>query len=80
MARAQQGCSEINIREPQHIVTNMLAANLMLSKTCSFIQGKPMELGVAFFDAMNCFVQYYPVEEKERKSPKRKRGGRRHAG
>ena len=74
VSRAEQGCSEINIHEPQHIVTNMLAANLLLSKTCSVIQGKPVELGVAFFDAMNCFVQFYPADNGKKKGRKKANG------
>ncbi len=58
------GCEELNAVSPQHIVTNMLAGNILLAETASFLGGKPHP-GVVFFDAMGYSTEY--VSYKERK-------------
>ncbi len=81
-ARTELSCAELNIHEPQHIVTNMLAANLLLSKTCSLVTGKQIpDLGVVMFDALqltSIFRSYVSnaqtvPAEKEVKKRERKR-------
>ena len=66
--RSERSCSEINVREPQHIATNMLAANLLLSKVCQVITGEDIRLGVAFFHAFQCEVHFYEAKRLEEES------------
>lgn len=69
-ARTELSCAELNIHEPQHIVTNMLAANLLLSKTCSLVTEKQLpELGVVMFDALQLTSIFRPYDAHTQASP-----------
>lgn len=57
-----KSCSEINVSEPQHIVTNMLAGNIMLAHICNLMAGS-IEPGITFFDAFHLFVRFTPASE-----------------
>ena len=45
-------CEELNNSSPQHIATNMLAGNILLSCICNLISGG-LKPGVVYFDAAN---------------------------
>lgn len=57
---SELGCVEVNEVAPQHLVTNMLAANILLAQTVELFQGK-IRCGITYFDAMSSnsrFVEY----------------------
>lgn len=66
-SRTEMSCAELNIHEPQHIVTNMLAGNLLLAKTCSLITDQELpQLGLVTFNALeltSIFRAYNPAKE-----------------
>lgn len=80
-SRTEMSCTELNVHEPQHIVTNMLAANLLLAKTCSLITESELpQLGLVTFNALeltSIFRAYKPVKEQKTTEVKEvKRSGR----
>lgn len=56
-------CSERNIVEPQHIVTNMMAANLLLIGITRLITEKVSYAGLTAFDAFKNYIEYIPMNE-----------------
>lgn len=58
-------CGEINKQSPQHIVTNMMAGNLLLSKTIQLITDNKVDLGIAYFNAFEGYSSFYSVINKE---------------
>lgn len=78
---SELSCGTVNEDSPQHICTNMMAANLLLSRVTKLIADNEMEFGIAIFDAFRLHVAFYPDmetnqerNEDEKKKPKRKRG------
>lgn len=58
-------CEELNQSAPQHIATNMLAGNILLSEMCSLLADKPHP-GVVMFDSgrfEQSFIPAKPVEK-----------------
>lgn len=53
-------CSEMNVSAPQHLATNMMAGNLLLCKLMKLISDNELDFGIAFFDALQMYVNYYP--------------------
>lgn len=53
-------CSETNASDPQHLATNMMAGNLLLCKLMKLIDDNELDFGIAFFDALQMYVNYYP--------------------
>lgn len=88
-SRTEMSCTELNVHEPQHIVTNMLAANLLLAKTCALITDDTIpELGLASFNALELTSIFRPYraeepaaskDEKEVKKSVRKRSAKKTA-
>lgn len=60
---SERSCGSINKKEPQHIATNMLAGNILLSKVTALIARDEISLGIAFFDAFKVYAAFYPYEE-----------------
>lgn len=56
-------CGEHNISSPQHICTNMMAANLLLSRTTELITENKMKFGIAIFDVFRMHIAYYPDQD-----------------
>lgn len=67
-------CGTVNITAPQHIATNMLAGNLLLSRLTQLIAEDNLEFGIAFFDSMGMFVNYYPDTETEKERENKSNG------
>lgn len=66
-------CGAVNKSTPQHIATNMMAGNLLLSRLSMLIAENKMEFGIAYFDAANLYVNFYPDKENQKKWRKEKR-------
>lgn len=60
---AELSCGAINISAPQHIATNLMAANLMLSLVTDVITNGNIRGGIIYFDAFKCFSRYVPYED-----------------
>lgn len=73
---SEQSCGAINTKSPQHIATNMMAANLLLSRLTKLIAENKMEFGIAFFDVFEMYVTFYPdldsIKPEENEDVKRK--------
>lgn len=59
---SELSCLEINEIEPQHIVTNMMAANILLSQTVMLFEGQ-VNGGIVLFDALKAMSRYQPYEK-----------------
>lgn len=49
--RSEESCTDMNESAPQHLATNILAADVMLSGILGFIQEKRMPSGIVYFDS-----------------------------
>lgn len=58
----EMSCLEMNEIAPQHLVTNMLAANILLNQTTALLKGK-VEGGIIYFDAMQSMMRTVPYRE-----------------
>lgn len=54
----EMSCEELNVHLPQHICTNMLAGNILLSAVCGLIESNDMRLGMTVFNAKNMSMQF----------------------
>ncbi|XBX10675.1 ThiF family adenylyltransferase (plasmid) [Enterocloster clostridioformis] len=74
-------CGEQNISSPQHICTNMMAADLLLSRTTALIAENKIEFGIAIFDVFRMHLAYYPdqdcIKEEDKADERRTEGQRR---
>ena len=50
---SELSCAAVNVSSPQHIVTNMLAANIVLSALIQFIQSGKPRTGITYFNALS---------------------------
>ena len=62
---SELSCGEINITTPQHMVTNMFAGNLLLSKTIQLISDDKVDLGIAYFNAFEGYSAFYSMLKSE---------------
>lgn len=60
---AELSCGTLNISAPQHIATNLMASNLMLSVITDIISNGIMSCGIIFFDTSKCFSKFVPFEK-----------------
>lgn len=72
---SEMGCGVINKTSPQHIVTNMLAANLLLGKLIPLITDGDISLGISYFDAFASFVNFYPYSLTKEKGVEHNESG-----
>lgn len=63
----EMSCEELNNASPQHIATNMLAGNILLSEVCNILNDTP-HYGFVTFDAENFSSEFYPYEGKKRRA------------
>ncbi len=66
-AVTEMSCEELNNAAPQHIATNMMAGNILLSGMCNLIEGT-YKAGKVFFNSAqydSCFCEYVPKEESD---------------
>lgn len=68
---SEKSCGEINISDPQHISTNLMAANLCLCSAINFINGT-VEGGIIYFDSSLMFSRF----DKYNDTCSKKMGGR----
>lgn len=66
----EMSCEELNVHMPQHICTNMLAGNILLSSVCGLLESNDMRLGMTCFNARTMSMQFVDMtnlinEEKE---------------
>lgn len=61
--RSEESCEALNESAPQHLVTNLLAANLLLINTVQFFAEKRWQGGVFLFDAFKCYSQIKNLEK-----------------
>lgn len=71
-AASEISCGEINIADPQHITTNLMAANICLSTVINVIQGQAMG-GITYFDSLKLFSRFDSFQGKCPNLKRRKR-------
>lgn len=52
--RSEESCEVLNVSAPQHMLTNQLAAWILLVNTATFLQGEWIG-GIFMFDAFKCY-------------------------
>lgn len=53
----EMSCEELNRSNPQHIVTNLMAAVISLSLVIQAIEGNLHQGGIYYFDSLKCKIQ-----------------------
>lgn len=61
---SELSCLEVNEIAPQHLVTNMLAANILLGQTVSIFSNK-IRGGIVYFDAFQAASRFVAYKEKD---------------
>jgi molybdopterin/thiamine biosynthesis adenylyltransferase len=59
--RTEMSCEELNNVAPQHIVTNMMAGQVLFSEVCSLLN-KSLHPGLVTFDAGEFLMEYRPYK------------------
>jgi len=59
--RSEESCLQLNISQPQHLLTNLLAANILLKCIVEILSDIEWEGGIYFFDAFKGFMQHKEV-------------------
>lgn len=57
LPRSEESCQQINIVQPQHLVTNLVAANLLLKCTVEILSEEVWSGGIYYFDAFKGYSQ-----------------------
>lgn len=73
-AASEISCGEVNIADPQHITTNLMAANICLSTVVNTITGQLQGGGITYFDSLKLYSRH---EKFHGKCPSLKRRKRR---
>ena len=60
--RSEESCQQMNVRQPQHLVTNLFAANLLLKCVVEILSEQEWNGGIYYFDA---FKGYSVFREKQ---------------
>lgn len=55
-SKLEESCGVINESSPQHLVTNLMAANLLLSEVVNFLDSGATKDGILFFNAFEPYV------------------------
>jgi len=58
-------CEELNVHMPQHIITNMLAGNILLSAVCKLLENGEFHLGMTVFNAASMTMEF--IERRKEK-------------
>lgn len=58
-------CEELNTILPQHIATNMLAGNILLSAAAGLLEKGTLKRGMSCFNSMEMTVEFIPLHTKE---------------
>lgn len=55
-SKLEESCGAINESSPQHLVTNLMASNLLLSEVVNFLDSGATKDGILFFNAFEPYV------------------------
>lgn len=66
-------CLELNEVAPQHLVTNMMASNILLSKTAMAMKGA-LQCGIVYFNAFTSQSKFIPYKEDQRNVERKGKG------
>lgn len=61
--KSEESCCQVNGSQPQHLVTNLMAANLLLKCTVEILAGQPWCGGIYYFDAFKGFIRLEEYKE-----------------
>lgn len=62
-SRSQMGCEELNRVAPQHIATNLFAANLLLASVVQILTDMKIRGGIFYFDAFKGFSRFVSCKD-----------------
>jgi len=55
--KSEESCLAVNVKQPQHLVTNLFAANILLKCVVEILSGEEWSGGVYLFDAFKGYSQ-----------------------
>lgn len=58
ISKTEESCLEVNKKEPQHLITNLLAATLLLKCTVEVLEDDGWAGGIYYFDALKGFIRF----------------------
>lgn len=61
--RSRRSCTALQEEEPQHLVTNIMAANILLTNTVSIISDSKIKGGIYLFNLQNGYMRYRPYSK-----------------
>lgn len=61
LSRKEESCQQLNVVQPQHIVTNLVAANLLLKCTVEILANEEWTGGIYYFDAFKGYSKLREV-------------------
>lgn len=59
---SEVSCGDMNISSPQHLLTNMTAANVIFSNICTFIESGTVNAGVTYFYPFKNKIEHHSLE------------------
>lgn len=70
LGKEEESCETINLKSPQHLVTNLTAANIILSYLSDILIKKQISGGITYFDVTKKFMRTieYAYEKKKEDS------------
>lgn len=54
--KVEESCGAINESNPQHIITNIMAANLLLSEVVKFFENGTVDEGIIYFNSFDPYI------------------------
>lgn len=66
--KLEESCGAINVSSPQHIMTNIMAGNIILSEIVRFLEKGLIEEGIIFFNAFKPYITRRVPEKKAERS------------
>lgn len=64
--KLEESCEQMNVSSPQHIATNIMAANILLSEIVKFLTKGIIDGGIIFFDAFKPSIIRRTIENEKR--------------
>lgn len=62
-SKEEESCGVINISSPQHLVTNLCAANIILSDIANLIVNGQLQCGLTTFNVLEKSIQFVPYAD-----------------
>lgn len=56
--RSEESCQQVNVSKPQHLLTNLFAANVLLKCTLEILSEDGWEGGIYYFDVFKGFLRF----------------------